>query len=31
MDEEQFSFGLTKAQAVVGLFDDIRQFVVMFG
>jgi hypothetical protein len=31
MDEEQFSFGLTKTQAVVGLFDDIRQFVVMFG
>jgi hypothetical protein len=31
MDEEQFSFGLTKAQAIVGLFDDIRQFVVMFG
>lgn len=31
MDDEQFSFGLTKAQAVVGLFDDIRQFVVMFG
>jgi len=31
MDDEQFSFGLTKAQAVVGLFDEIRQFVVMFG
>jgi hypothetical protein len=31
MDDEQFSFGLTKAQAVVGLFDDIRRFVVMFG
>lgn len=31
MDDEQFSFGLTKAQAVVGLFDDIRSFVVMFG
>jgi hypothetical protein len=31
MDDEQFSFGLTKAQAVVGLLDDIRQFVVMFG
>jgi hypothetical protein len=31
MDDEQLSFGLTKAQAVVGLFDDIRQFVVMFG
>ena len=31
MDEEQFSFGLTTAQAVVGLFDDIEQFVVMFG
>jgi hypothetical protein len=31
MDDEQFSFGLTKAQAIVGLFDDIRQFVVMFG
>ena len=31
MDDEQFSFGLTKAQAVVGLFDDIKQIVVMFG
>ena len=31
MDDEKLSFGLTKAQAVVGLFDDIRQFVVMFG
>lgn len=31
MDDEHFSFGLTKAQAVVGLFDDIRSFVVMFG
>ena len=31
MDDEQFSFGLTKAQAVVGLYDDIKQFVVMFG
>ena len=31
LDDEQFSFGLTKAQAVVGLFDDIRLFVVKFG
>ena len=31
MDDEQFSFGLTKAQAIVCLFDDIRQFVVVFG
>lgn len=31
MDDELFSFGLTKAQAIVGLFDDIRKFVVMFG
>jgi len=31
MDDEQFSFGLTKAQAIVGLFDDVRRFVVMFG
>lgn len=31
MDDEQLSFGLTKAQAVVGLLDDIRKFVVMFG
>lgn len=31
MDDEHFSFGLTKAQAIVGLFADIRQFVVMFG
>ena len=31
LDDEQFSFGLTKAQAVVGLFDDIRRFVVKFG
>ena len=31
LDDEQLSFGLTKAHAVVGLFDDIRQFVVMFG
>ena len=31
MDDEHLSFGLTKAQAVVGLLDDIRKFVVMFG
>lgn len=31
MDDEKLSFGLTKAQAVVGLLDDIRKFVVMFG
>lgn len=31
MDDEQLSFGLSKAQAIVGLFDDIRQFAVMFG
>ena len=31
MDDENLSFGLTKAQAVVGLFDDIRQFVMLFG
>ena len=31
MDDEHLSFGLTKAQAVVGLFDEIRQFVVMYG
>jgi hypothetical protein len=31
MDDEQFSLGLTKAQAIVCLFDDVRRFVVMFG
>lgn len=31
LDDEQLSFGLTKAQAVVCLFDDIRQFVMLFG
>jgi hypothetical protein len=31
MDDEKLSFGLTKAQALVGLFVDIRKFVVMFG
>lgn len=31
MDDENLSFGLTKAQAVLGLLDDIRKFVVMFG
>lgn len=31
MDDENLSFGLTKAQAVLVLLDDIRKFVVMFG
>lgn len=31
MDDENLSFGLTKAQAILVLLDDIRKFVVMFG
>jgi len=31
IDDEKLSFGLTKAQAIKDLFDDIKKFVVMFG